>query len=496
MNRLIKSREDKYYVISFMAIFSFYLYLAYSTPLTGDDWFWGSDNGLKELEDWFSGYNGRYLGNLTVIVLTRIEWLKLALIPLFSTLIVILMINSSKKRDSFYLTLSLILILFIPTNIYSQTYAWVSGFSNYVTSIALVLIYTSVIKNVFESDEPMYNKWQTFFVIPLGLGTQLFVEHITLYVLFLSIFIICFSFYKFKRVYPLHVLYLCSSIIGAIIMFSNSAYSTIVGGNDDYRSLNSNTYNFITFIKVIYSVYKNQVYPIFISNSIVLIIVLSFLCKILIFRSLKKENKIKNYVYIVLLSIVLFYPIYAILINLSILYKSIPSDVSIIFSVCYFVSVAFVILLTVDVTKYKYHILFYYFSAWLIICPLFFVNPIGPRNFIAPYIFLIVAILIIFQYLEVHKLLEKKFVKTFLSLSLILVSISYIFTFSSIRYSDNLRMKEVIDQVKDNKSEIILRKLPHDHYLWMSSPEEEGFHSEAFKQYYGIPKDTRLITTP
>ena len=49
--------------------------LAFLFPLSGDDWSWGSSDGIGRLHDGFAGYNGRYLGNLSVLVLTRTHWL-------------------------------------------------------------------------------------------------------------------------------------------------------------------------------------------------------------------------------------------------------------------------------------------------------------------------------------------------------------------------------------------------------------------------------------
>ena len=45
--------------------------LALTFPYTGDDWAWGCEISLQRLSSWFADYNGRYVGNLLVIVLTR-----------------------------------------------------------------------------------------------------------------------------------------------------------------------------------------------------------------------------------------------------------------------------------------------------------------------------------------------------------------------------------------------------------------------------------------
>lgn len=41
-------------------------------PEALDDWRWGSEVGIMRLKTWFEGYNGRYFGDILVIVLTRL----------------------------------------------------------------------------------------------------------------------------------------------------------------------------------------------------------------------------------------------------------------------------------------------------------------------------------------------------------------------------------------------------------------------------------------
>ena len=45
--------------------------MLWCAPYFKDDWAWGSQVGLDRLQSHFTGYNGRYLGNLLVMVLTR-----------------------------------------------------------------------------------------------------------------------------------------------------------------------------------------------------------------------------------------------------------------------------------------------------------------------------------------------------------------------------------------------------------------------------------------
>lgn len=48
--------------------------IARHVPAMADDWAWGSKLGTDRLQTWFSGYNGRYMGNVVVILMTRMGW--------------------------------------------------------------------------------------------------------------------------------------------------------------------------------------------------------------------------------------------------------------------------------------------------------------------------------------------------------------------------------------------------------------------------------------
>ena len=47
------------------------LYLALIAPCMMDDWAWATSTGQERLDSFFAGYNGRYLGNLYIIVLSK-----------------------------------------------------------------------------------------------------------------------------------------------------------------------------------------------------------------------------------------------------------------------------------------------------------------------------------------------------------------------------------------------------------------------------------------
>lgn len=109
MNLKMFGNRKVYLGIFVLIVFIFYSYLAYRTPLTGDDWYWGNPDGMNHLKNKFENYNGRYMGNLFVIFLTRTYWIKVFIMALFATLLIILTANSSKEKSVFKYVLSLLL---------------------------------------------------------------------------------------------------------------------------------------------------------------------------------------------------------------------------------------------------------------------------------------------------------------------------------------------------------------------------------------------------
>ena len=82
-------------------------------PYSGDDWAWGSSIGLDRLSVFFKDYNGRYVGNLLVLVLTRLKIFDIIFMSFIILGIVYFcfkIINSSKK-SSILMTIFLFLVI-------------------------------------------------------------------------------------------------------------------------------------------------------------------------------------------------------------------------------------------------------------------------------------------------------------------------------------------------------------------------------------------------
>ena len=76
-------------------------------------------------------------------------------------------------------------------------------------------------------------------VIPLGISVQLFSENITVFVVFYAVWIVVYTLIRYKKIPLIELNFLWASIAGALIMFSNGAYSRAADGSDGYKEIHT-----------------------------------------------------------------------------------------------------------------------------------------------------------------------------------------------------------------------------------------------------------------
>lgn len=121
----------------------FYLYIAWSVPYsTTDDLQWGMDQGLRW---WLQGsLNRRYVGNFFAVAMCHSPLVKTLVMGLTMFAIPLLMARLAARGEErsllpIYLASSAGLLL-MPPVMWQETYAWVSGFGNYVVPTLLFLV--------------------------------------------------------------------------------------------------------------------------------------------------------------------------------------------------------------------------------------------------------------------------------------------------------------------------------------------------------------------
>ncbi|MFH5812373.1 hypothetical protein [Companilactobacillus sp. FL22-1] len=214
-------------------------------PLLGDDLHWGTYFGSNYFpQGIFLKYDGRYLGDLLVIAITKIKPLAFLGYGTFMTLIVFLI---QKIRDQIKPTKSIgllssalagLFILLMPKIIFQQILGWHAGFANYVPSVVYPLFVLYLVLKNYDNQDVEYYRTSIYLIFFASIFAQFFAEHVTVLNVFNGILILLFLRNhfsdKFKKIMSLALI---GNFIGAVLMFINGAYIKILFGRDSYRSL-------------------------------------------------------------------------------------------------------------------------------------------------------------------------------------------------------------------------------------------------------------------
>lgn len=481
-------------IIVFFCAFAFLSYLCYLFPYTGDDWAWGASLGLERLGNFFKDYNGRYLGNLSVLALTRSNLLKTAVmsVTLFGISFFAYRISGKNKTEAF--AVFFFALLATPRYVFRQAVVWTSGFSNYAIPVLSLLAYLYLIKNVAESNALVYKKRHIPYAAFLGLFGALFIEHLTLYQIAAGAFIIGYTLLTRKKAYAAHIAFLVGSLLGAALMFSNGAYRNIAQDSDTYREIPnslSDYYNSAVnaFGKVIY---KNGVFD----NAILNIVLMVFIVLLVIsfFYEKPECGILKRLAARFCAAVCVSYPLYSLL---SVIYDGwrIFGNRTTLFEGLYTIAVLLSLflltLLCVTDKVRKRRMLFELSSIPVLFFPLLFVQPIGGRCFFITYIFFSLYLTELAVYLLGRKnsrVLCSCMARTFLTLC-ICFAVYYLSIFTKIHKEDTERTKYIFEQIEGGKETVLVPNLVYNGYLWTSLPEKGSVWEWRYKDFHGIDQD-------
>lgn len=214
-------------------------------PLLGDDLHWGTYFGSNYFpQGIFTYYDGRYLGDLLVIAITKVKVLAFLAYGIFPTTIVYLIqkireqISPAKNIGLVSSALATALILLTPASIFKQILGWHAGFANYLPSTIFPLFLLYLVLKNYDNKNVHYYRTSMFLIFLAAISAQFFAEHITLLncfnIILVWIFLRKHFGEQFKKVLNL---ILIGNFIGAILMFINGAYLKILFGSDSYRSV-------------------------------------------------------------------------------------------------------------------------------------------------------------------------------------------------------------------------------------------------------------------
>ena len=482
---LKKYKDQILFIILFLILFI----ICYLFPYTQDDWTWGSQFGLDQLHSWFKNYNGRYAGNILVLLLTRFRFLR-ALVESTILFLIGIFLNKIIKVNKYTKYLSFLFLMFMPISIFSQGIAWTSGFCNYVIPSLISLIYIYLNNNLFEGKEYKLNKHLMIPLLFLGCIGCLFIEYMSIYLILLAIYINIYYYIKNKHLDWTNITFLIGTLIGTSIMFSNGSYYLIMKGTDitGYRSIRKKN-----LILSSLSVYSQDISLYLGWHNNILSIIMSILLLIICNKKLntKKANKKLTTLLKILSNIIFFYIVYMIIMkfhNGRIIFGSSRVNflVEAFLSSVILLALLIAILFIIDDKERKNRLILEFISLIVIVGPLLFVSPIGPRCFLPSYIVLVLITLELMLYLKPKGSINIRKISLY---TLFIFLIGCLSTYAFIYKVDTERTNYLL--ANKNSKNIVLPLIPYSNYTWSVNPKNEDF-LEKYKRYYNINADTEI----
>ena len=480
-------------------LFVAFAVLVYLFPYTGDDWYWGSQAGLDRLADWFADYNGRYAGNLLVLALTRSKLISSVVMGASLVGVCFLPKLFATAKGFAAYAFSTLLFLLLPREIFAQAVAWTSGFSNYVPPILLTMLYFVAVKNIFDENPPKYNSLMCVPVAVTGFISALFMENVTVFNIGASLLIIGYTYMRFKRVYAVHLAHLVGSVAGAVLMFSNSAYGLIAQKQDFYRT----TVFERGFVATLTENLK-EVAERFFAENIVTVSVFSLLLVALYitFASSGAEGARKRLGIAMLnVNLTCLVPFYCKgklydwdLFFESEAYAVITATVLSAIVALYFISAVTVVLICVDCRKTRSKTVFLLLCIPMLVAPLLFVSPIGPRCFFPPYLMLMGVCVLIFTYLQKKLRPDAALVKRtgVLLVTVCGIIMSFLFgIYGVVHWYDARRNEFAKKQADAGFNTVMMYYLPYTYYVWNGDPDIEPWEGN-YKEFHDIDEDVKL----
>lgn len=489
MKKIIKKIKKNWKLYLFYTfIFVFLFILSYYFPYSNDDWVWGSKIGIERFENGFKDYNGRYLGNTLVLVLTRSNLLKSLFMTITYFGIGYLIKKIVNKNNNGIMIFSILMLFLINRCVFRETIVNTSGFINYSFNMFLVLIFIAYIKDVFKKVN-FKEKWYNLILLfLLGLSSTLFMEHITTYLLALCIALCVYSYIKYKKIPKSYLIYFTGVIIGSIIMFSNGAYMHVVKGDDFYRTVTTKQSMIVTMARNYFNKIQNNAFSLnLITNLVVSILMIILTCK---FIDNNKISKWKKYFLELLNLISIFYSVFLIVGNyfdFDIVTGSSHYFVGFMTAIYCLALLLIILLIFFDKKNYfdkvvGYKLLFYMGSVVTVLAPLLVLTPVGHRCSLPALIFYILFAS------ELYNLLIKDKngnMSKVLFVVLIIVLSSYLHIYHSVYLSNNERYEIVKKQVDDGMNPIYIRSTKYDKYIWKNNPVNDAF-DKAFLLFNGF----------
>lgn len=463
-------RKRNPYLPVMLAIFLFYIFIAFCIPYCHDDWDWGLDIGLEQFLN--ASLNSRYVGSFFVILMTRSEIIKTAVIALTMFFIPLLISQLCDEERSLakYLAAN-VLMLIMPKLMWQQSIGWVSAFANYIIPVALSLYLIIMMERSIKERRGSF-----WLLLPLATILGLFIENLSVYAFMAFLVFTIIVALKTKRLNPFHIFMTLFSFLGCILMFSNSMYNTLLTSGralGGIRALAIDIHSGFTII--VYEASKRFLAHIFPSIFYDYPSVTAAASLALIFAALRGKTRFSA---VVVSAVTVALNVCICLgIKRGMLLWTIP--------IALFVCLLSLVLMSRRKLALQ---LFLLLSVPAFLFPLVATAELGPRLYFLPYIFLSALTIAALPPLEDNK---RTLASLIPALGLICCIVFYGYIYTEIRCVTVDRAEAIESAIESGSNEVVMRKDIYD-YWWGRSPSD-NIRTGFFKEFFRIPEDMSVI---
>lgn len=489
-------KENLLLIAAAAVAFAVFIALNCFFPLVADDMEWATKPFTSAI---ITEFNGRYLGTLLTLVLTKVSWIRVITCAVITVALIYTLSLTGEGRRGFYFILAAFLFIIMPMSLFREVIAWTSGFANYVPSALIVAAYLVLVKREFSPEAPAYSKATPFVAAAVGVCGALFMETVTIGNIIVGAAVLIYHVVRFKKPNAVLISFLGGAVVGAVIMFINPVYLNIADGADpvSYRAINFSGIIRAYFLDFhFYFLYDN--FPL---NAFLYAMLAWFAVRRFVF--LKKWARV--------LTVLCFAVQFVFILASGAEYfggSILPQfrylgALKGLLSAAYFAAVVAEVIILVDDINAKLYSILLLGSSGAYTATLLAVTPITARAFIYSYvIFVILAMFLFGENIKDSAVTEKRatlIAGTFAAAVIIALSAWYLSEYAEIHSVFLVRESEIIRQVNEGADEIVVKRLPDEVIIGNKTIKfvrygnlDIGYVGWTMRLYYNIP-DTSTI---
>lgn len=468
------------YLLAFLVIC--FAVLARLFPLSGDDWAWGSQEGLDRLANQFDGYNGRWSGNFAILFLSRSPVVAPLVVSVTLCSIVFLLTRVSGMKNWTGYALGLALLMLMPLGTWRQTVVWLSGFANYTLATAGLLVFVWMTQRNLRG-EKFRTPWLTAaLTVPFAVVSATFIEHATVALVLFSVLAVIVVVRR-RRTWLVQAAWAAGSVAGAAVMFSNAAYRNVASGTSTYHRVDDSG------VGAIVEHATGGVSHLSVAVNLGLNVCLLVTVILLAWRARERTGRLSVGALMCVAGglVTLTAGASVTATALTRIHWSWVSSVGLLVAL-----VCAALFLVVDVER-RLTVLALLALVVVLVAPAAVLRPYGPRNFLPSYVILaVIALILVREFVGDEARSDVKALLTAVGFVVsTVVFAGYLEVYSHVNRVDEHRLEVIRTAVEQGKRKVSVPKLPHPEHVHHSDPPNDVYVTR-FKRIHGVPESMEI----